>query len=85
MANCIGWFFDVSIQSDQAVIWIKTAGNKILKLTDSYQPSFYILPRSETDGFENYITNGYPKAVGGLCRRRKIMKDCKHEDSEEIR
>src|SRR5438045_3725314 len=50
MANCIGWLFDVSIQSDQAVLWIKTTDNKILKLTDSYHPSFYILPRSETDG-----------------------------------
>src|SRR5919206_3436648 len=28
----------------------KTTYKKILKLTDSYQPSFYILPRSESDG-----------------------------------
>src|SRR5437867_3454524 len=50
MPSCIGWLFDVSIQSDQAVIWIKTTYKKILKLTDSYQPSFYVLPRNETDG-----------------------------------
>jgi hypothetical protein len=50
MANCIGWLFDVSIEHDQAVIWIKTSDKKVLKLTDSYHPSFYILYRSETDG-----------------------------------
>jgi hypothetical protein len=50
MPSCIGWLFDVSIQSDQAVIWVKTSDKKILKLTDSYQPSFYILPRNESDG-----------------------------------
>jgi hypothetical protein len=42
MRSCsIGWLFDVSIEHDQAVLWIKTTDNKILKLTDSYQPSYY--------------------------------------------
>lgn len=41
MPSCIGWLFDVSIHSDQSVLWIKTTDNKILKLTDSYHPSFY--------------------------------------------
>jgi DNA polymerase elongation subunit (family B) len=51
MARCgIGWLFDISIEHDNVVIWIKTSDKKILKLTDSYHPSFYILPRSETDG-----------------------------------
>jgi DNA polymerase elongation subunit (family B) len=50
MASCIGWLFDISIEHDQAVIWIKTADKKILKLRDSYHPAFYILPRSESDG-----------------------------------
>jgi hypothetical protein len=51
MPSCsIGWLFDISIEHDNAVIWIKTTYKKVLKLTDRYHPSFYILPRSETDG-----------------------------------
>jgi hypothetical protein len=50
MANCVGWLFDISIEHDNAVIWIKTTDKKVLKLTDPYHPSFYILPRNETDG-----------------------------------
>lgn len=38
------------LYSDQAVLWIKTTDNKILKLIDSYHPSFYVLPRSENGG-----------------------------------
>ena len=50
MSSCVGWFFDVSIERDQAIIWIKTEDKKILRLRDSYRPSFYILPRNEYDG-----------------------------------
>jgi DNA polymerase elongation subunit (family B) len=50
MSSCIGWFFDVSIERDQVVIWIKTEDKKILRLRDNYRPSFYILPRNEYDG-----------------------------------
>jgi len=50
MSDCIGWLFDISIEHDQSVIWIKTADKKILKLRDSYHPAFYVLPRSESDG-----------------------------------
>ena len=44
--SCIGWFFHVSIEQ----LWIKTINKKILRLTDSFQPSLYILPRNESDG-----------------------------------
>ena len=50
MSDCIGWLFDISIEHDQSVVWIKTADKKILKLRDSYHPAFYVLPRSESDG-----------------------------------
>jgi DNA polymerase elongation subunit (family B) len=50
IARCIGWLLDVSIEQDKAVLWIKTVDMKILRLTDSYQPFFYILPRNEQDG-----------------------------------
>jgi DNA polymerase elongation subunit (family B) len=50
MSSCIGWLFDISMENDQAILWIKTIEKQILKLTDSYQPSLYILPRNESDG-----------------------------------
>ena len=33
------WLFDVSVERDQAIIWIKTEDKKILKLRDADQPS----------------------------------------------
>jgi DNA polymerase elongation subunit (family B) len=50
LTSSIGWLLDVSIERDKAVIWIKTTDRKILKLTDSYHPSFYLLPNNESDG-----------------------------------
>jgi DNA polymerase elongation subunit (family B) len=47
---CIGWLLHVSIDQDKAILWIKTEDKRVLRLTDSYQPFFYILPRSECDG-----------------------------------
>jgi DNA polymerase elongation subunit (family B) len=49
IASCTGWLLDVTIE-DKAVLWIKSVDKKILRLTDSYQPFFYILPRNEQDG-----------------------------------
>ena len=50
LSSCTGWLLDVSIEEDKAILWIKTVDKKVLKLTDSYQPFFYILPRNEQDG-----------------------------------
>jgi DNA polymerase elongation subunit (family B) len=50
LASCTGWLLDVSIQQDKAVLWIKSVDKKILRLTETYQPFFYILPRNEQDG-----------------------------------
>jgi hypothetical protein len=52
MSSCIGWLFDIYIEHDQAVLWIKTTDRHILKLIDTYQPIFYILPRNESDGLQ---------------------------------
>jgi DNA polymerase-2 len=49
-SNCIGWLLHVSIKQNEAILWVKTEDKKILRLTDSYQPFFYILPRNEYDG-----------------------------------
>jgi hypothetical protein len=48
---CTGWLLNVSIDNDHAILSIKTEEGKILKLRDSYHPGFYILPRSESDGY----------------------------------
>ena len=50
MTSCIGWFLDISIENEYAILWIKAEDRQILKLWDSYYPGFYILPRNEPDG-----------------------------------
>jgi DNA polymerase elongation subunit (family B) len=49
-SSCIGWLLHVIIEQDKAILWIKTEDKRILRLTDSYQPFFYILPKNEHDG-----------------------------------
>ncbi|HET7391449.1 MAG TPA: DNA polymerase domain-containing protein [Nitrososphaeraceae archaeon] len=73
MSSCIGWLFDISIEHDQAVIWIKTADKKILKLRDSYHPAFYILPRNETDGLYLFQI---------LSRQQDIVKKVSWEENK---
>jgi DNA polymerase elongation subunit (family B) len=50
LSSCIGWLLDIAIEQDKAILWIKTEGKKILRLTDTYHPHFYILPRNDHDG-----------------------------------
>ena len=50
MAHDCGWILDISIERNRAIIWIKTIEGKILKLSDTYQPTFYILPNNEDSG-----------------------------------
>jgi hypothetical protein len=52
LATCVGWLFDISIENDKAILWIKTIDRQILKLREYYQPSCYILPRNESDGLQ---------------------------------
>jgi hypothetical protein len=49
LATCVGWLFDISIENDKAILWIKTIDRQILKLRDYYQPSFYIIYRNDFD------------------------------------
>jgi DNA polymerase elongation subunit (family B) len=49
---CAGWILDVYIENDEAVVWIKTESGKVLRLTDEYEPSIYILPTSKQAGQE---------------------------------
>jgi DNA polymerase I len=47
MIHSSGWLLDVSIEQNRAIIWIKTIEGSILKLSDTYQPNFYVLPKDE--------------------------------------
>jgi DNA polymerase elongation subunit (family B) len=49
MKTCAGWLLDIYIEDDKAILWIKTQDAKVIKLTDDYRPSFYILPKNEHD------------------------------------
>jgi DNA polymerase elongation subunit (family B) len=50
LSSSIGWLLDIIIEQDKTVLWIRTEGKKILRLTDTYHPHFYFLPRNERDG-----------------------------------
>ena len=50
MTTISGWVLHVSIEQNHAIIWIKTTEGYVLKLTDSYESCFYILPESEAAG-----------------------------------
>ena len=45
-----GWLLDVSVGQNRVTIWIKTSEGTILKLTDNYQHTFYVLPKDEYAG-----------------------------------
>jgi hypothetical protein len=47
-----GWLLDITIEENCAVVWIRTLGGHTLELVDSYQPTFYILPKREEAGLE---------------------------------
>jgi hypothetical protein len=52
--SSVGWLLHVFIEQNKAILWIKTEDKKVLRLVDSYQPFFYILPRNEYDGIYLY-------------------------------
>src|SRR5437588_4703144 len=51
-SHSTGWLLDVCIEKNLVVIWVKTLGGKILKLFDTYQPNFYVLPK---DGYTGTV------------------------------
>jgi hypothetical protein len=68
--SCTGWLLDASIEQNRATIWIKTSEAKVLKLIDTYQPNFYVLPKDEYE-------------VAGLFRilsQQSIVKKVEWED-----
>lgn len=51
MKEIEGWFFDIYIQDDLAVLWIKS-DDELLRIIDYYKPFFYIKPE---EGYEDQI------------------------------
>jgi DNA polymerase elongation subunit (family B) len=52
MDSTIGWLLDVTVEQNAATLWIKTTEAEILRLTDAYQPNFYVMPKDEDAGAE---------------------------------
>src|SRR5690348_5032349 len=52
MAHCTGWILDVSVEQNRAEIWIRTSEGEILKLFETNEPTFYVLPKDESAGAE---------------------------------
>lgn len=50
MRSSIGWIFDLYVEGDEAIIWLRTEDGKVIKLKDEYQPNFYILPKTSEQG-----------------------------------
>src|SRR5579885_2533104 len=47
MQSLEGWFFDVYIQQNEAILWFKTDDNELIRLRDRYKNFVYVLPRDE--------------------------------------
>jgi DNA polymerase elongation subunit (family B) len=56
MASAIGWLLDVIVDGNAATLWIKTIDGGILRLSDEYQPSLYVLPTNERTGLYLFHT-----------------------------
>ncbi|HDM88789.1 MAG TPA: hypothetical protein ENG65_02205 [Candidatus Bathyarchaeota archaeon] len=49
MPRTKGWIFDVYVEDERAVLWVKTADGRALRLMDRYTPSFYMKPRDDVE------------------------------------
>ncbi|MGB8937191.1 MAG: hypothetical protein WCC17_19045 [Candidatus Nitrosopolaris sp.] len=54
MDSDIVWLLDVTIEQNHATLRIKTIDGAILRLTDTYRPHFYVLPKNEQSGAEPF-------------------------------
>ncbi len=69
--NCsTGWLLDVSVGQNRTTIWIKTIEGIILRLIDTYQPSFYVLPKDEYAGADLFQ----------ILSQQSIVKNLEWED-----
>lgn len=44
MQSIRGWILDVYIEGSEAVLWLKSEDGRVIRLTDRYEPSFYVEP-----------------------------------------
>ena len=65
-----GWLLDVSVGQNRTTIWIKTIEGIILRLIDTYQPSFYVLPKDEYAGADLFQ----------ILSQQSIVKNLEWED-----
>jgi DNA polymerase elongation subunit (family B) len=77
MDNAIGWILDVTVERNTAILWIKTIEGNILRLTDKYRPSFYILPKNGIAGDELFhILSQQPKITVEWQSKLTDIFDC---------
>jgi hypothetical protein len=50
--TCAGWVLDAYFEYGQPILWIKTDQGNALRLVGSYDPSFFLLPKTEMAGSE---------------------------------
>jgi hypothetical protein len=50
--SCSGWILDICIENDETILWIKKEDGGAIRLVDEYEPTLYILPKSDRDGAE---------------------------------
>jgi DNA polymerase elongation subunit (family B) len=50
--SCNGWILDAYIEYGQSVLWIKTVEGNALKVVGNYDPSFFLLPKTDVAGSE---------------------------------
>lgn len=65
MESAIGWLLDVTVEQNAAILWIKSIDRRIIRLTDEYLPSLYIMPKNEITGEELFHI---------LSKQSKIMR-----------
>ncbi|MEM1582546.1 MAG: DNA polymerase domain-containing protein [Candidatus Bathyarchaeia archaeon] len=49
MKQTLGWLLDVNVAGSEAILWLKTENNDIIRLIDKYRPSFYIKPKEDSE------------------------------------
>src|SRR5579885_2461690 len=85
MQSLEGWFFDVYIQQNEAILWFKTDDNELIRLRDRYKNFVYVLPRDENSkkdlifrleetGFVDNIIEEEKKTELGKKEKKKLLR-----------
>ncbi|MEM2996434.1 MAG: DNA polymerase domain-containing protein [Candidatus Bathyarchaeia archaeon] len=64
MTKLSGWLLDAYIQNREAILWLKTTDGKAVRLTDSYNPDFYVrLKDSANPGEATTVIGQHPNVL----------------------